>query len=240
MIERAAVPGPFWERIDHWQLLRWALVAIGAGVILVLGHELHRHLQAIEAWVESLGPSGPVAFVAIYVTCTVLLVPDSVLGVAAGLLFGLPIGIAVILAGTVLGALLEFPLAHHLLRVPVERFVAHRPALAAIRRAVARRDAWLQALIRLTPVNRALLSYVFASSGVRLGGYLAACAAHLPSIALEVWAGHAGHHLIELRGAGQARLLHELIVFGGLLAAVGVMVVVSQAARRAVETAAGT
>lgn len=240
MIEAAAVPGSFWERIDHWRLLRWALAAIGAVVILALGHELHRHVQAIEAWVESLGPWGPVAFVAMYVACTVLLVPDSVLGVAAGLLFGLPLGIAVILAGTVLGALVEFPLAHHLLRAPVDRFVAHRPTLAAIRRAVARRDAWLQALIRLTPINRAVVSYVLASSGVRLGGYLAACAAHLPSIALEVWAGHAGHHLIELRGTGHARLAHELLVFGGLLAAVGVMLVVSRAARRAVERAAAT
>ncbi len=241
MTHGAALPGPFWERIDKWRLLRWGFVAVGAVAILALGHELHRHLQAIEAWVESLGAWGPLAFVAIYVVCTILLAPDSVFGVAAGLLFGLPLGIAVVLAGTVLGALIEFPLAHHLFRAPVERFVTHRPTLAAIRRAVARRDAWLQALIRLTPINRAVVSYVLASSGVRLGGYLAACLAHLPSIALEVWAGHAGHHLIELRGTGHARLEHELLVFGGLLAAVGVMLVVSRAARRAVEaaTAAG-
>ncbi len=240
MTHGAALPGPFWERIDNWRVLRWAFVAVGAVVILALGHELHRHLQAIEAWVRSLGAWGPLAFVAIYVACTILLVPDSVFGVAAGLLFGLPLGTLVILAGTVLGALVEFPLAHHLFRAPVERFVTHRPALAAIRRAVARGDARLQAMIRLTPINRAVLSYVLASSGVRLGGYLAACLAHLPSIALEVWAGHAGHHLIELRGIGHARLEHELIVFGGLLVAVGGMFVVSRAARRAVERAAAT
>ncbi|MCB1055918.1 MAG: hypothetical protein KDD11_10465, partial [Acidobacteria bacterium] len=34
--------------------------------ILVAGHELNRHLQAVESWISRLGPWGPAVFVALF------------------------------------------------------------------------------------------------------------------------------------------------------------------------------
>lgn len=46
------------------------------------------HVQAVEEAVTSSGWLGPAVFVLLYATATVLLVPGSVLTLAAGVLFG--------------------------------------------------------------------------------------------------------------------------------------------------------
>ncbi len=229
---------PIWNATHRWRWVRLALTVVATVAIVVTGHELARHLAAIERDITALGSWSVVVFVAIYVALSIVLIPDSIFGVIAGVVFGIPLGFAAILAGTVLGAAFQFPLARHLLRRPVERFVAGRPTLRAIRLGVAHHRRWLQALIRLTPVNRALVSYVLASSGVRFGGYLLACLAHAPSILLEVWAGHAGRHLIHLRSTGRLSLANDLLIFGGLVVAGVLMMWISQVARRAIEAAA--
>jgi len=229
---------PIWNATHRWRWVRLTLAVVATVAIVVTGHEMARHLTAIEHDITVLGPWALAVFVAIYVVGTVVLLPDSIFGVIAGAVFGLPLGFAAVLAGTVLGAALQFPLARHLLRGPVERFVADRPTLRAIRLGVAHHRRWLQALLRLTPVNRAVLSYVLASSEVRLGGYLLATLAHAPSILLEVWAGHAGRHLIHLRSTGRPQLGRDLVIFGGLIATGLLMTWISRVARRAVEAAA--
>ncbi len=234
----ARVTSPIWTATHQWRALRLVLVALAVVAIVVAGHELARHLDAIEHQITALGPWALATFVAVYVVLSIFLIPDSVFGVIAGVVFGIALGFAAVLAGTLLGAALQFPLARHLLRRPVEHFVARRPALETIRRGVRHHRRWLQALIRLTPINRALVSYVLASSGIGFTSYLLACLAHIPSILLEVWAGHAGRHLIHLRSTGRPSLGRDLLIFGGLVVAGLLMTWISQVARRAIEAAA--
>lgn len=223
--------------VDQRPRLLRLLLAVAAALIaiLLLAEEVHRHLTAIEAWVAGLGPWGPLAFVALFVIGTSLLVPESVLMVIAGTLFGLAEGGAVAVAGSLLAAGFQYALARRLLRGRIRAVLAAKPQLAAIERAVRRDETRLQWLLRLTPLSPTLISYLLGAAGVRFGGFLLACLAQLPQLFLELYLGHAGRHLASLAGDdGHPARLHDLALFGGLGLAIGLVVLLSQAARQAV------
>jgi uncharacterized membrane protein YdjX (TVP38/TMEM64 family) len=140
-----------------------------------------------------------------------------------------------VIAGSLLAGVLQFALARQLLRTPIQRALAARPSLAAIQRAVGRDQFHLQVLLRLTPLNPATISYLLGAAGVRFSGFLIACLALTPNLAIEVYFGHAGRRVARLAG-GDARTahLHDLAVVGGLATCVIVMVFISRMARKAV------
>ena len=93
----------------------------------------------------------------------------------------------------------------------------------------------LQALLRLTPLNAASLSYVFAAAGVRFPGFLLASLGIIPHLLMEVYLGNAGQHLTRMTGGTRSvSLAHEAVTFGGLLIAAIVVFVVSRIARKAI------
>jgi uncharacterized membrane protein YdjX (TVP38/TMEM64 family) len=220
---------------------RAALPYIAVGVlvviaILVFGREAGRHVASIEQWITDLGPAGYVVFVGLLVVGTSLLVPESLFGVAAGAVFGIRAGFITLFVGNVLAALVQFALAHRLLRGRIQKMLATRPQLAAIQQAVLQDETRLQLLLRLTPLNPAILSYVFSAAGVRLPGFVLACVALFPHLLMEVYLGRALHRLTRL-GAGTAphSFAHEAATFGGLLVSVVVLFIVSRIARKAIE-----
>ena len=223
-------------RASHRKLALCAAIAIGVALaVLVLGREVEHHLSAIESWIASLGPWGVVAFVGLFAVGTSIFVPDTILCVLAGALFGLPWGLAAVGAGSLLGSTLQFALARRLLRAPIQRRLAARPLLAAIQRAVQRDELRLQVLLRLTPLNPATISYVLGAAGVRLVGFLVACLGLVPILSVEVYFGHAGRHMAgEVGAARGTAALHDAVMLGGLLMCVVVIVVVSRLARKAV------
>ena len=75
-------------------------------------------IPAFAAWVEGLGVWGPVAFVAGYALATVAFVPGSLLTLAAGAIFGLGKGTALVFVAATLGASVAFLIARYLARGP--------------------------------------------------------------------------------------------------------------------------
>jgi len=75
----------------HTRLL-WVWRAVAAVAVLLLIVWLSRFAeheeQALQHWIGQLGYWAPVVFITLLVLCTVLGVPDTVFGVAAGALFG--------------------------------------------------------------------------------------------------------------------------------------------------------
>jgi uncharacterized membrane protein YdjX (TVP38/TMEM64 family) len=206
--------------------------------VVVGGREIEHHIKAIESWITKLGPGGALAFVGLFVLLTSFLLPDTVLCIIAGALFGLGWGVGAVMVGSILAAAIQFALAHQLLRAPIQRAIAARPSLAAIQRAVSRDEFRLQVLLRLTPLNPATISYLLGAAGVRFSGFLIACLALTPNLAIEVYFGHVGKHAARLAGS-DARIfnLHNLAIIGGLVGCVAVMVLVSRMARKAVTEA---
>lgn len=226
---------------------RAALPYLAVGVLLIIavfvvGHEIEYHIKAIESWITGLGPWGLLAFIGFFILATSFLVPDTVLCIIAGALFELRGGVIVVLAGSLLGATIQYALSYKFLRSRIQRMLAAKPSLAAIQRAVSHDEFRLQILLRLTPLNPATISYILGAAGVRFSGFLVACLALTPNLIIEVYFGYVGKHATMLAGSDvRITPVHFWAMGGGAVMCVLVMLVVSRIAHRAVKQAvAGT
>lgn len=227
-------------RPERRRLLAYTALALLALVAVAgLGRQLETELHAAESWLAAHGAWGLVAFALLYVVVTSLLVPESVLSVAAGALFGLAAALPAVMLAAVAAAFLQYHLGHGLLHRRVDRWLATRPKLAAIQRAVLADELRLQFLLRLTPLNPATMSYLLGATGVRPTGFLVATLALLPHLFFEVYLGYAGRHVVRVAGGGRSAAIEDVALAAGLVATVVVMVVVSRTARRAVAAATG-
>lgn len=207
--------------------------------VFVLGRGFDRHIGAVELWIANLGPWSLLVFVGLFVLATSLLLPEAVLAVVAGALFGVTWGLAAVLVGNLLAAAIQFQLSRRLLRARIQQALASKPTLAAIQQAV-RRDAFrLQVLLRLAPLNPATVSYLLGAAGVRFSKFLLACLALTPYLLMEVSFGHAGERVARMAGpAAGGSYLHALAAFGGFGACLVVLIFLARMAYRAVLEAA--
>jgi uncharacterized membrane protein YdjX (TVP38/TMEM64 family) len=218
--------------------LRSSLPYLAVGLLLVIaimisGHEIKHHINTIEAWITQLGPWGVIAFTGLFILATSFLLPDTVLCIVAGGLFGIAWGAVTVVIGSLLAAVIQFALAHQLLRTRIQLTLAARPSLAGIQRAVSHDEFRLQLLLRLMPLNLATFNYLLGAAGVRFSGFLLAFLVHLPILLIEVYFGYASRHAARLAGGdAHTALLHDLVIFGGLAVCVVMMVLVSRMARK--------
>lgn len=219
---------------------RWALLAAGVVLLLLLGREAGAALPGFAAWIEQLGALAPLVFIAGYALAVVALVPGSLLTVAAGAIFGLAEGTLYVLIAATLGAAVAFLLARYLARPLVERRLAGNPRFAAIDRAVGRQGRRIVFLLRLSPVFPFnVLNYALGLTGVRFSDYLLACIGMLPGTLLYVYYGRlAGEVAVLAAGAEVERGpgYYSLLVLG-LVATIAVTALVTRVARRALRDA---
>jgi uncharacterized membrane protein YdjX (TVP38/TMEM64 family) len=243
MSEAKKAKPPDEERILKHASMRTMALYVGAGlllvaVLLVVGDEIGHHIRTIDAWLASLGPWGVIAFISLYVVATSLFVPETVLSIAAGALFGMAEGLLAVVAGGLAAATVQLLLARWVLRPRIERTLMAKPSLDALRRAVLQSELRLQVMIRLTPLNPATLNYLLGAAGVRLSGFLLASFAFLPHQVVEVYFGHAGRHIAKIAGrTGSAVYLDDAVVLGGLIMSIVILALVTRTARRAVAKA---
>jgi uncharacterized membrane protein YdjX (TVP38/TMEM64 family) len=235
----SAILSRFMARGRWGKLLAYASVAsLLIVAIVIAGEDISHHIDAIETWVTQLGPWGVLAFVGVYVLATSVMIPESVLSIMAGALFGLLWGFAAVAVGGLAAAALQYALSHRLLRQRIERLILANERLAAVQRAAGRSELKLQLLIRLTPLNPATVSYVLGATGVKFAGFLFACLAFTPHLLIEVYFGFAGKHVARLAGGPtEAGRLHDLVVIGGLAITVIVVVLISKFAHKALTEA---
>jgi uncharacterized membrane protein YdjX (TVP38/TMEM64 family) len=222
--------------------LRAALPYIVIGLLLVVviiigGHEIEHHINAIESWISNLGPWGLIAFVGLFVITTSFLFPDTILCIIAGALFGFSWGAGAILTGTLIAGAIQFSLSRRLLRARIQRILSSKPTLAAIQHAISHDEFRLQVLLRLMPFNPATINYLLGAAGVRFSGFMIACLAHTPNLLVEIYFGHVGKHIARLTGSSQTTRLHDIIIIGGLVVCVVAMFLISKMARKAISSA---
>jgi len=223
-----------WETIGSYVLLAVVL----ATAILLLGDEFEDHVRSFEGWLAELGAWALVLAVVLYAVCAVVFIPDTLLGLIAGATFGFAHGLIVALLGSLLAAIAEYLLSMRLLKPFIDRRLASKPGMQAIRAAVTAQEIKLQFLIRMTPINRSLTSYLLGASGVRFPGFVIALAGFLPHLCLEVYSGYAGKQIavVTTRAHGAA-VLHDLLLVTGLLVTIAVIYMISRAAKKAVASA---
>jgi uncharacterized membrane protein YdjX (TVP38/TMEM64 family) len=147
--------------------------------------------ERIIATARGLGGVGLVAFALLQAFIALSgILPASLLGIAAGTLYGVTAGFLLATAGTMAGAVLAFLLSRSAFRPAVERLCARRPRLGNLD-ALVGRDGWkLVCLLRLSPVMPfAPTSYLLGLSSIGLTDYLIGTLASLPALLGYVFLG---------------------------------------------------
>jgi uncharacterized membrane protein YdjX (TVP38/TMEM64 family) len=217
------------------------LIALGAAFValIVVGSQAGPYLERFQTWVAGLGAWGPVAFILGYAAATVAFAPGAVLTLAAGPIFGLVKGSIYVFVAASLGACLAFLAARHGMRRTIERRVADRPRFAAIDRAIARDGRRIVFLLRLSPVFPFnLLNYALGLTRVSFVDYAVACLGMIPGTILYVYLGAlGGQAAVAASGGDDTAPWIWAVRLLGLAATVVVTVLITRAARRALEEA---
>jgi len=220
--------------------IKWASIAIAiiAFVAALRGMPVAQGFEAAVSWVEGRGPLAPIAFAGIYFLATMLLLPAWPLSVAAGALFGLFMGSAVVIAGATAGAAGAFILTRCFARAAVERKLKHYPRFAAVDRAVGKGGWRIVLLLRLSPAFPfTLQNYLYGLTAIRFWPCMLATAAGIvPGVFLYVYFGVAGRAgLRAASGEIDGGWAQTTLLVVGLIATVVVTVYITRLARDAIQ-----
>jgi uncharacterized membrane protein YdjX (TVP38/TMEM64 family) len=181
--EKAPASGP-----RAW--LKPLLLVLLLGALLAAGWAfgLNERMKALDGWIASQGAGAPVAFVAVYILATVLMLPGTVLTLAAGGLFGSVLGTVCVSIGSTTGAALSFLIARYAARDTVGAWLQRNPRFARLDALTRQHGRWMVAVARLVPIFPFnLVNYGFGLTGVGFWTYiLVSWACMLPGTILYV------------------------------------------------------
>ncbi len=188
--------------------------------------------------VGQLGVWGPILFVLLYIAAAVMMAPAFVLSVAAGAMFGVWRGSLLVFVSATLGAMAAYGVARSVTGTRLVRWVMRDRRVEGVRRAVARKGAWVQFLLRLSPiVPYVLLNYALGFSRVRVRDFLVACFGMIPTIVMYTYYGRVVGDVAKI-AAGVAPPRgpeYYVLLVVGLIATVIATMAITRAARRAIE-----
>ncbi len=239
MKNKSANKGGFIQRYWKWGLLLLALAALSSAASFL---PLKDWIKTFTQWVQGLGPIGVVVFIAAYAVATVLFVPGLLFTIAAGLVYGVVGGAAVALTGAIIGASLAFLCGRYLVRQRVERSTKNNRKFKAIDEAIEKQGWKIIGLLRLSPLIPFNLSnYFYGITAIKFWPYFfASFVGMMPGTLLYAYLGAAGKAgLGGEQGSGGGSL--KWIFFGvGLVATVAVTIIVSRAAKQALQKTGAT
>ena len=195
-------------------------------------------LGAALTWAASHREPAALVFIALYVLATVCLIPGLILTLAGGAIFGLARGVALVSAGSLLGASAAFFIGRTFARKWTQQRIAAWPRFRALDGALGERGFWIVLLTRLSPLFPFnLLNYAYGVTAVRPRDYIAASwLGMLPATVLYVYAGSAAANLAQaLSGRVRTGKSATVLLVVGLAATVAVTALVTRVARRRLE-----
>jgi uncharacterized membrane protein YdjX (TVP38/TMEM64 family) len=156
--------------------LRLAALAVAlATFVFVLALSGSLSAQRVRDWVDGYGAAGPLVFILVSASLTVVLFPGPVLAAASGLLFGTALGTPVSIASATLGATLAFSLSRWWAHDAVVALAGRR--LRALREWVGRRGFLTVLYARIAPgVPYTLVNYAAGLTPIALRSFVAATA----------------------------------------------------------------
>lgn len=174
------------------------------------------------------------AFIALYVIATVCFLPGLPLTLAAGAIFGVAAGTALVSVGSTVGATAAFFIGRTVARDWVGQRIAAWPRFRAVDRAVGSRGFWVVLLMRLSPaLPFFLLNYAFGITAVKARQYvLGSWLGMLPATLAYVYAGSVAANLGQaLAGEVELGATGWVLLGLGLAATATVTVLVTRLAR---------
>jgi uncharacterized membrane protein YdjX (TVP38/TMEM64 family) len=216
-------------------VLGFALLAAALVLSVAGGAEFAAHVLGWLDRLRGLGALGCVVFVLLQALVALIgFLPASLLGLAAGAVYGVALGFGLAAIGILLGAGAAFWLARSALRPAIVRLVARRDGLRRFDAAI-RRDGWrLVLLMRVSPVMPfSITSFALGLSGIGLTDYALGTLASLPALALYVMLGALGVQGITAMRAGPG-WVHIALIGAGLVATLALTLRIGQLVARAV------
>ena len=188
----AAVPAP---RAGS----RRVMVGVAMAAVMVLGivamriwpDLILRIAQTTLDGLRGMGPMGLVLFVLLQIIIAMSgILPASLLGVAAGAIYGFPVGFLLAAASTMAGAMLAFILCRSMFRPAIESLMARHPRLKAFDTVITG-DGWkFVCLLRISPVMPfSATSYILGLSSLGLRDCFVGTLASLPALGGYVFLG---------------------------------------------------
>ncbi|MBC8200558.1 MAG: TVP38/TMEM64 family protein [Planctomycetes bacterium] len=231
------------QKIDwHHYAIRIAVAIVTlVGVFCLFHFILEPYMVEVETYIVKLGFWGPVLFVTLFILCTSIMFPESIFALAAGALFGIFWGWFWITIGGIVASLTMFYIGRHLLSSPVQKVLLKHQKLKKFDEAVS--SFRFLTLLRLSPFNFSALSYLASVSKISLTSYMFASVAMIPGFLSTVYIGYAAKHAADLaktyKETGKLptgdSLVHEITIYGGLVVAVTVSIVVAKVALKTVK-----
>ena len=225
------------------RLRRWIpLAALAVGlVVAALTLPVNDWVLGLVEWVRAAGAAGVAVYAAVYVAATLLLLPGSVLTAGAGFAYGPLWGTLLVSPVSVLAASLAFVLGSTVARGWVARRMSAAPRFAAVDEAIGESGFKIVLLLRLSPlVPLNLLNYGLGLTRVRFRDYvLGSFLGMLPGTALYVYLGSLVTSASELLSgrSSEPTATGQALYWVGLVATLGVTVLVTRIAKRALDRA---
>ncbi|MDA8870915.1 TVP38/TMEM64 family protein [Rhizobiaceae bacterium] len=214
-----------------WTKIIIGVVALAALIVAYRLLPISDWVESFRQWIEGLGPVGWVVFVVVYALTTFVLVPGSVLTLAAGVAFGLW-GFPLVILGATLGSSLAFIAARYVFHDRVQEKVAAYPKFEAVNRAIGEEGWRVVGLLRLSPALPFSLQNWFL--GLTPVGFWPAQIATffgiMPGTLLYVWIGSLGGEAAS-GGSGETSTLKYLVFGAGILATLVVTILVTKKAK---------
>jgi uncharacterized membrane protein YdjX (TVP38/TMEM64 family) len=225
----------------HWIGKLLVIMSVAAAMLLALRLlPLKDYVLMGLQWTQKLGFWGTFFMAAFYIVACVLLLPGGIITLAAGFLFGVVTGTITVSIGSTLGASAAFLVGRTFARDWVQRKVSGSLKFEAIDRAVSEQGFKIVLLTRLSPIFPFnIQNYAYGLTGVKLWKYaLASWIGMLPGTVAYVYIGSGLRSLAEV-AAGQTEggWVQRVFFWGGMVATVVVMVVVTRIAQKALKQA---
>jgi uncharacterized membrane protein YdjX (TVP38/TMEM64 family) len=201
----------------RWLLAGGVLVIVAVAATAFLYRE-ELSIEAIEAFVLSLGVWAPVAFAAIYALATVAMFPGGIFDALGGAIFGPVIGSIVNLAGGSIGAMLAFLIARYVAGDWAER--QGGPRVREIKQSVDAEGWRFVALVRLVPIfPYNIFNYLLGLTRIPFWQYAVLSVVCMSPITVAyTWIGYAGRNLAA--GEGEDRIRNGLLLLAVVAAAI--------------------
>jgi uncharacterized membrane protein YdjX (TVP38/TMEM64 family) len=208
--------------------------ALSLAASVLAGAHIAGAVVAGAGFLRAAGPEGWLIFAgAVFLASLAGVVPGALLGLAAGVIFGVGTGFALSATGILAGAGLAFALSRSVLRPYIGAVLRKHGALARLDGAIAA-DGWrLVALLRVSPIMPfSITSYALGFSGITLRAYMLGTLASLPALLGYVAIGAIGGWSANL-SHGPQRDIHLALLTFGVLATLALVLHLSRLLRRA-------
>jgi uncharacterized membrane protein YdjX (TVP38/TMEM64 family) len=177
------------------------LVMLGGILFALVGSQLPLKdwFMVLRNWLGALGTWAMPTFILLYLLATIVGLPNVILILVAGALFGLVKGIILVSFSDTLGGIACFAIGRTIARKHIKRWINKYPNFAQLDLAVGKKGWKVLLLTRLSPlVPSNILNYGFSCTKVNFWQYcLFSWLGMLPTIFLYVYAGAFGTFMFD-------------------------------------------